>query len=343
MPSRLAPLRTLLFALLLPIPLAAAAENDAEESYSLGRGYRVGATGLRLGGYASADFALPRSAPWVFRLSDLSLFINWDQGGRLRFFSEVEVSDALTVGEHREFGTGKARFELERLYLDALLNDAATVRIGKFLTPIGRWNLIHAAPLVWTATRPLATEGLFAKNATGLMVHGSLPMGERRLDYALYADLTGTVDPHRSESPFDNALGARLLHAFGDSLEVGMSYASYDLYDEPEGRHHLLGFEGFWTRYRYELSSEWVYRIGEAGRDAYRGFVQAVAPLAGSWYGIGRYEVFLEEARKTGHIGVFGLAYRPIPPLVWKVEYRLGTRNETLAPDGLFASFAVLF
>jgi len=29
---------------------------------------------------------------------------------------------------------------------------------------------------------------------------------------------------------------------------------------------------------------------------------------------------------------VLGLAYRPLPPVVWKLEYRLGTHNEILAP-----------
>jgi hypothetical protein len=44
--------------------------------------------------------------------------------------------------------------EVERLYLDYLHSDALATRLGKHLTPIGRWNLRHADPLVWTATRP---------------------------------------------------------------------------------------------------------------------------------------------------------------------------------------------
>jgi hypothetical protein len=44
-----------------------------------------------------------------------------------------------------------------------------------------------------------------------------------------------------------------------------------------------------------------------------------------------------------GQLGLIGVAYRPLPPVVWKLEYRLGAHNENLAPDGLAASFAVLF
>ena len=33
----------------------------------------------------------------------------------------------------------------------------------------GRWNLIHAAPLVWTTLRPLATSRLFPTSVNGAM------------------------------------------------------------------------------------------------------------------------------------------------------------------------------
>ena len=71
--------------------------------------------------------------------------------------------------------------------------------------------------------------------------------------------------------------------------------------------------------------------------------MQGVAPLVSHWYAVGRYEYFQQPQGPTGQLGVFGLAFRPIPPLVWKVEYRLGTHNESAAPDGLYGSFAVLF
>jgi hypothetical protein len=326
--------------LLLALPPVRA--EDGAEGYRLGRGYPVGDTGIRLGGYADARVQAPRSGSWNFAVSDLSLFVTWEDGGRWRFFSETEVGDAVAAGEHQDLSTRNAHFELERLYVDHLFNDTLSVRFGKFLTPVGRWNLIHADPLVWTTTRPLATENPFSKNATGLMLHGGLPLADRRVDYAVYADLTSALDPHRSDQPFDNALGAHLLYAVADNLEVGLSYANFQLNDDPRHRHNLVGIEGFWSYRRYEASSEWVYRTG-GSKDLWQGFVQGAAPLAAGWFAVGRYEFFEQEQGPAGQLGVFGLAFRPIPPLVWKVEYRLGTHNEAAAPDGLFGSFAVLF
>lgn len=322
-------------------PIVPAAETDGIAGYRLGRGYALGDTGIRLGGYASVAAAAPRSGPWAFDVNDLSLFTTWESGN-WRFFSETEISEVLTAGEHQGLSTRHAQFELERLYLDHVFDDAISVRFGKFLTPIGRWNLIHADPLVWTTTRPVATYRLFSRNATGLMLHGGFPVSGQRLDYAAYGTFTDSLDPYKSENPFENAVGGHLLYSATDNLELGMSYANYTLHEEPQGRFNLVGIEGFWSYRHFEIDSEWVYRSG-GNQGLVQGFVQGVAPLVSHWYLVGRYEYFQQQQAPAGQVGVFGLAFRPIPPLVWKVEYRLGTNSSVTAPDGLYGSFAVLF
>lgn len=335
--------RSVALALSLLFAAGVPAETDGTTGYQLGRGYALGQTGIRLGGYASIKAGAPRSGSWDFSVNDLSLLTSWeDDSGHWRFFSETEVGDLLSAGEHQGLGAQDAHFELERAYIDRLFDDSFSLRFGKFLTPVGRWNLLHANPLVWTTTRPVATEQLFSKHANGLMAHGGLPVDGRRLDYALYADLTQSLDPYRLENPFENALGGHLLYAVTDHLNLGLSYVNYELNATPKGRYHLVGLEGVWSWRQFEVSSEWVYRTG-GGCGLAQGFVQGVAPLGAHWYAVGRYEMFQQERKPTAQLGVFGLAFRPLPPLVWKVEYRLGTQNEAEAPDGLYGSFAVLF
>lgn len=334
-----------LAALLLAGQSTANAE-DSDATYRLGRGYPVGASGLRLGGYSSIQLEDPREAPWSFNVNDVALFVSWDNGSRLRFFSELEIGDALNASEQRGLTTQDAHFDLERLYIDALVNDNLTVRLGKFLTPIGQWNLIHADPLVWTTNRPLATFDLFSQHATGIMLHGSVPIAERLLDYAVYADASETLDPYVSkDSSFDNAVGAHVRYALSDTLQIGASYANFAFSDARHIRYHLAGIEAGWSYRRFEVSGEAVYRgsAEAASQSAWQGFTQGVAPLAEHWYAVGRYEFFEQPQSDIGQVGVLGLAFRPQPPLVWKLEYRLGTHNETLAPDGFSASFAVLF
>ncbi|MFX6815264.1 hypothetical protein ABTH42_18965, partial [Acinetobacter baumannii] len=82
-----------------------------------------------------------------------------------------------------------AHLDLERIYVDWAQADELKFRFGKFLTPVGRWNLIHAQPLVWTTSRPLTTEAAFPTNATGGMVFGTLSSIGQGLDYSVYGSL----------------------------------------------------------------------------------------------------------------------------------------------------------
>lgn len=339
----------ILIALLTAILLIFNSVVSAEESgngYQLGHGYQLGGTGINLGGYASSHIESFGSSPWSFDVSDLSLFVTWDNGAKLRFFSETEVEDLLSAGEDQSLTAAHANFQLERLYLDYLANDNLTVRIGKILTPIGQWNLIHADPLVWTTTRPVATENLFSEHVTGVMLHGTLPIGEQSLDYAVYGDYSSSLDPRRSESPyFDNALGVRLLYTYNDNLKIGFSYADFALQDSRDTRNQLTGLDFAWAYQRVAVNCEIVYRNNGSAlnHNAWQGYIQGVSPLLGSLYAVSRYEFFEQINQPLGQVGVLGLAYRPRPPLIWKLEYRQGEHNRDLAPNGLFASFSVLF
>lgn len=343
---RVPTLFNLFAAVLLTASLSAvAADGYVDNAYRLGNGYSIGDTGLRVGGYVNAHVGAPRANPWYFEVSDLSLFLTWDNGSRLRFFSELEAGDALTAGDHQALGVQNTHFEFERFYIDGLVNNNLTVRLGKFLTPIGQWNLIHAAPLVWTTTRPIATEHLFATHASGLMLHGSVSVADRQLEYSVYGDMSENIDPHRSSNSFENAVGAHLRYSVNDKLQVGASFTNFVLNELHPTRYYLSGFDVAWSYRKYELSSEIVYRTSEQAniKSTWQGFVQNVIPLSQHWYAIGRYEFFEQRQDKIGQVGGLGLAYRPLPPVIWKLEYKLGSHNEKLAPDGFFASFAVLF
>jgi hypothetical protein len=136
-----------------------------------------------------------------------------------------------------------------------------------------------------------------------------------------------------------------LRYNVNDNLKIGFSYADFALQDSPNTRNHLVGLDVAWAYQRYAVNSEIVYRNNGAtvNNNAWQGYIQGVSPIAGRFYAVGRYEFFDQPNEQFGQVGVLGIAYRPRPPLTLKLEYRLGQHNRTLAPDGLFASFSVLF
>jgi len=215
--------------MVLPLTAFAATDNAVGQAweYQPGDGWTVPHTDLTAGGYASSDLTKESSEPWTLDISHLSLFLWWSGDSRFRFFSETDLENALTI-QARRTSTDGAYLALERLYADWAQSDALNFRFGKFLTPIGRWNLIHAAPLVWTTSRPVMTVQAFPTNATGAMVYGTLTSVGAGLDYSVYGSIGKELRPDPDLDTFKEAFGAHVSYPVQPSLEIGFSFASYE-------------------------------------------------------------------------------------------------------------------
>lgn len=327
--------------------------------YVLGEGRRYPELGLNLGGYLSLRYRDLEEVPSSLGIKDLSLFVSREFSDRLLLFSELEIGEAVSISRHG-VDTDGAEFEVERLYLDYRAAPEATLRLGKFLTPVGRWNLIHADPLVWTVSRPLTSTVSFAREAIGAMVYGAVPLGDNGLEYSLFADNTDLLDHYQQDEnayedagsdidvvgAFKRAVGARLVYQLLDEhLQFGASFLRYRMLNLREIK-DLYGLDVFWDTPYAELSAEWVYRHsrGAVEPEERGGFVQAAIPLDARLYLIGRYERYRTAVEPvTTLIHTLGLTYRPHRVVSLKLEYRDGDHNELVAPSGWLASLAVLF
>ena len=346
-----------IMAVLMLIGPPAMADTSAETGYRLGHGLVFPAARLRLGGYATLRYRNLDREQARFDLRDLSLFVTWKPSPRWQLFTELEAGEALTVTS-TSVNTASAEFDVERLYADYLARPWLTLRLGKILTPVGRWNLIHADPLVWTVSRPLVSSVPFARHATGISGLGSLSLAGGNLEYQLYIDDSRLLDPDHSESSFEganrpgnsnsfvNAAGFQLrYHWPDDRIQVAASYSNFRMRGQ-RGRKQLFGLDARLRWHGLELTSEALYRHGQGhhGRDSWGAFVQGVVPLFRQIYAIGRYEYFHDPGTLRGaRLTSVGLAWRPQPAVVLKLEMRDGGGNEPLVPDGLLASLAVLF
>jgi hypothetical protein len=343
----------LLALLLCALPAAVPAQGVEDNldpmarRYQLGQGLRLGDSGFRLGGYGSASYGDPTGADdWRVGLDSLSSFLWWEGGERWRFFSELEVEDAVVV-QPGDTTTGHAELVLERLYFDYLRSDALKLRLGKFLTPVGRWNLIHAAPLVWTSSRPLITENTFPTNATGAMAYGLLPLTGDGVEYSVYASPGEELFPDDELDTFREAYGAHLSVSPFGGARLGFSFANFELKKTADERRTLYGADFVWSHRRWELSAEFVYRISEAfseERDEQGLYAQAVAPLGARLYAVARYETFRRsDTSESLNLYLGGLNYRLRPAVVLKAEYSQASDRVFEVRDGFLASFAVLF
>ena len=326
--------------------------------YTLGQGLYFPQQGLRIGGYATLQYYDVGDLPATLRFRDTSLFITKDIGTRWQLFSEVDIGNSLSLAGHSR--GEDSELDIERLYLDFHANPAITLRFGKFLTPVGQWNLIHADPLTWTVSRPLSTSAAFARHASGVMAFGTVPLHGHDLDYWVFADDSknlgvgadqdrafSSFGAHRSiRNNFRQAVGGQLLyHMLDDRFSIGVSYLDYTLHS-PHQRFQLVGIDFSWTTRYIDLTGEAIRRTSpDAGAPTEQGgFLQAAVPLWRQLYLVGRYERYqtVVSGRVTT-LRTFGLNYRPVQGIVLKIEHSEGNRDADLAPPGWLASAAVLF
>ncbi len=309
-------------------------------SYIPGRGLHIGTTGLVLGGYSSVDLIRDEGAPARLTLADLSLFVMFQLSERFSFFSELEYENLFSIDTNGDAGSPDERFVAERLYVDFSFNDRLEVRVGKFLTPVGRWNVIHAQPLVWTTSRPLVTEVPFDKNTTGVMLSGNLFDG--RVGYDLFGQFTDQLQaaPHATRA--ESSGGARLTLDIVPGLSLGGTYLAFRSRDE---WFHLVGLDAMWQSGPLEWMTEMTFDEGAGPSGSQWGaYTQLAARILPRIYAVGRYEHFAARgaSRRLNQV-VLGGAFRLRPYAIFKVEYQILDHSSPLTRAGFRSSFALLF
>jgi hypothetical protein len=335
-----------------PAPNIARAEPEAfgadtpfgRLSYQAGRGLRVGNTGLVLGGFATAEVERLEGGESIGGVDGVNFLAFIDPVPYLHLFTELEVERLAELESGQEGVRSAPTLEINRLYLDFGARDALNVRFGKFLTPIGRWNVTRIEPLLWTTSEPLIVEEVFDETATGAMLHGSVFPRGGALSYSLYGTFFDPLDVDPDEHPAKHNAGAHLEWASLRGWTVGASYFAAQLQNGEWN--HLGGADLLWQPHRrVELSGEALFGEGSREDGTLWGlYAQAVVETVRTLYLVGRYERFDSPGVKRA-VNLFdlGLAWTPVPYLRFKADYLIADHRDELAEPGLRLSFSLLF
>lgn len=319
------------------------------------------------GGYASLTLSHPvHIAPGErpVQVSELAAaLMAWGEiTPRASYFLEWDV--AKRTSETWSGREAEENLMPVRLYLEYAANDLLRIRVGRFLTPIGEWNEIHAEPLTWTPIRPLATFRPFAKSLTGLLVAGQTSVKGHDAGYALFwapgLDFDNDVESGE-ESQFVRAVGGRVAAEVHPGLIVGLSAARERrtrpfVFDEPDGLpappgraedqtdRTLLGGDLHWTGSNAEVMAEGTWLTAE-GPEPYEGgaYVLGAFRLTGPLWGVGKGEVYSPVDGRRATMGYTGLTYRGGRHLVIKIGRQFANHSSRRIPDGWFLSFSSLF
>ncbi len=313
-------------------------------------------SGFNLGGYSSAGITLHRDEEAEAAVNEVSLLLTWNGDSRWSFFSELELERPLSWSDDQQFSHQESQLDLERLYLDYNFSETVNLRMGRFLTPNSRWNLLHASPLVWTSTRPLSTTRLFPTATNGLMLHGSVPLNDYALDYMLFTELIEDQEDDAFDLPFEHVNGVRV--ALSKQWNVGVSLLSFSekniaAFGGQSKEYRLLGVD-FITHFgETEISGEGFARFTPSGNDGGSGaYLQSAVPFNSlglnnsgltNWFWLTRIETLQRPNEGSVERWLTGATWRVKPTQLLKLEFTGGSGNQPEAPRGFITSFAFFF
>ncbi len=303
---------------------------------------------FNLGGYFSAGVNVHPEGKTNGGIDELGLLLSWDNGSRFRFLSELDIDKPLAFNQNNSSDGisthfGVDRFYLERIYLDYNLSEKLNLRTGRFLTPAGRWNIGHAAPLVWTTTRPLSTSNrLFPEATNGVMLYGATPLANNAIEYNFYMGVLNDEYTDKKDTLYKDIKGAHI--ALSGKVNWGLSVLEYREDSPSSPAYRLLGLDFFAQHEGWEFSGEVSQRYNHNYSDGGNGaYLQGVAPLGNQWFAVARIESFKSPAIGSIERLVLGTAWRMKPNRVLKIEYVAGNEQRPDSPKGVLASFAILF
>jgi hypothetical protein len=311
--------------------------------YRAGRGLHLGRAGLNVGGFSSFELVRDEGEATTIALEGINLLLLYEPRSWLRGFVEMEAGPIFeydTDGDDLRF---QPTIELERFYLDLERNDQLKVRVGRFRTPIGRWNLVPAEPFVWTANDPVFLQRAFADRETGGMLFGSLYPSGGTLSYWLYGQVGNPFADEIEPVTPDHNIGGRIEYS---AARGEWSLGASTLATESDGDwSYLGGLDGEWHLGPVTLIGEFTAADGEiAELDLWGGYLQAVVEAVPTFYLVGRYEHFEPSGpERAVDLEDAGIAWIPRPWLQLKATYRFADHESDDVTRGLTASLSVLF
>ncbi len=337
----------LLVLLFLLSGLTAQAPCHADE-YHFGQGLLVGKD-FFFSGYGNFLYEAPKDAPAAVSIDDLSLFVSGRVNQWINPFFEIEVS-GTTLWQQGNGSRSNGYVIPERIYDDVRITESDAVRVGKILSPVGDWNLIHAAPLVPTTTRPLTTYWGFSEYATGISwLHENLQGSGA--DWQLYSQPGNEWFPRPNDiAPrhYSNVWGGHINWPMGLVDKIGLSFQHGEL-TATGGNYSLFGINARKTFGKLKLESEAVTSQRSGNAALAHGNEWGIYGLADyaitpRWHGLFEWEHYQDHlvdqhSRNT----LLGIAYKPESSVVWKLEYvhQYGISQDI--PTGWKASLSALF
>lgn len=313
--------------------------------YTLGNGYKVPFVPMHIGGYFSTEYANNKKPKKdSFSINDIA-FLGYGSYKKFSYLAELETVN-LYKKEFNENtkASSDTDMHIERLYVDYSISESSKLRMGKFTTPIGYWNLTPINILRETTSNPVMSYTIYPKYTTGLNLNYIyLNNNETKVDFI--AQNNDDIDEKYNNIKVNKhyAVGLEQVNDL-ISFKVNGGY----FHSEPtsrEGKDFYYGVASFlFDNDTLKISGEFGSQFSShKSTIPYAMYLQAVYTLYDKHYAIVRVESYKQNNEPhylKDSIGIFAYTYRPLYPIAMKVEYQLHSDKKF---SKFMASFSVLF
>ncbi|WP_457748668.1 outer membrane beta-barrel protein [Sulfurimonas sp.] len=315
------------------------------QEYKIGQGVQLNKK-LTVGAYFSTDYTKGSSVDKA-RLDDVAVLAYGNLSSQLSYFLELESAPTYVKDYKNHSTQTNLKFYYERAYGNYMYSDNLALRFGKFITPIGYWNLEPINVLRDTSSNPLYSSLLFPKFVTGVDLYGYVNE-EDSLQYHLFLQTTNDIDEDYINIKNNFFLGSSLSYDISDEINLGATLGYFKTKDIKKDV-FLAQINAKYDNYPYLLQTEWAYtdiknKTLSNKAKQFGGYLQGMYNFTQQHAIVGRYEYFDDTQTSTliqqQHIGIIGYSYRPVYAVSIKAEYQFNSHQEL---NKAIISFSVLF
>ncbi len=294
-------------------------------------------------------------------LDDLSIYLSGNINQWFNPFVEAEYFSGTIWQEKGDDSFTDGEFIFERLYNDFKVSEKTRLRVGKFLAPVGYWNLIHAAPLVWTINRPATSTYGYSNYVTGIEYGYILDdfIGSR---FDIYLQLGDEFDPKPlSNHPrrYDKLIGGSWTLSDNLNSRSSIDFQYAEVKDTNTTR-TTFSLQKIWYFHQWDIDAQVIYTKIDVGETRKLTTINSTSKMrieaSDGWDGGGyiqtRYRIdpkfnlyargeFFHYAmeRDKGNDFILGGRY-----LLGKwgninVEYKWGSGTQSISNDGISISY----
>jgi hypothetical protein len=313
----------------------------SDESYQLGEGVHIGSLPLYLGGYFSIDYQHKEDFN-RYRIDDLAL-LSYGNYKKLSYIVELEYKALYvhTDDNHNSTTEWNPTLHIERLYGDYALNDNFCLRIGKYNSPIGFWNLTPINVLRETTSNPITSSIIFPKFTTGIALNYQ-SFSSHTMQAELLIQHNTDLDDEYNNYKVDQHYGLSIGYEYEDiALKFNIGYFHINHTIEHNQRYYGL-ISAQIDKEQYQILSEVGTQADKNGLTTpYALYLQGLYRWSENHITILRLESYHDKIQdQKEQIAVVGYTYRPYYPIALKVEYQLHSHHEN---NQILLSLSVLF